>query len=142
MSNTLIPISVNAPQDQGLASFMKIANAAPVLTAEQEIALANDFQDNNNLEAAKELVISHMRYVIRVAKGFSGYGLPIADLIQEGNIGLMKAVKSYDPNRGVRLVSFASKSMTTSFETGRLLKLQQLKHNVNCFLICAKLAKV
>jgi len=108
MSNTLIPISVNASQDQGLASYMKIANAAPVLTVEQEIALANDFRDNNNLEAAKELVISHMRYVIRVAKGFSGYGLPIADLIQEGNIGLMKAVKSYDPNRGVRLVSFAS----------------------------------
>lgn len=108
MSNTLIPISINVPQDQGLAFFIKTANAAPVLTAEHETALATDFRNNNNLEAARELIVSHMRYVIRVAKGFSGYGLPIADLIQEGNIGLMKAVKSYDPNRGVRLVSFAS----------------------------------
>ena len=108
MSNTLVPISANISQDQGLSSFIKIANAAPVLTAEQEVSLAYDYRNNNDLGAAKELVVSHMRYVIRVAKGFSGYGLPIADLIQEGNIGLMKAVKSYDPERGVRLVSFAS----------------------------------
>lgn len=108
MSNKLVPISVNISHDQGLSSFMKIANAAPVLTVEQEVALATDFRDNNDLDAARELVVSHMRYVIRVAKGFSGYGLPIADLIQEGNIGLMKAVKSFDPDRGVRLVSFAS----------------------------------
>lgn len=108
MSNNLIPVTVNTLQEPTLTSFIKTANAAPVLTVEQEIALANDFRNNNNLDAAKELIVSHLRYVIRVAKGFSGYGLPIADLIQEGNIGLMKAVKNYDPDRGVRLVSFAS----------------------------------
>ncbi|MGH1539762.1 MAG: RNA polymerase sigma factor RpoH [Arenicella sp.] len=104
----LMPILVSAPQDQSLATYLKTANAAPILTADEEQSLASRFQKQNDLGAAKELIISHLRYVIRVAKNFTGYGLPIADLIQEGNIGLMKAVKSFDPERGVRLVSFAS----------------------------------
>lgn len=90
-----------------LASFLKVANSAPVLTAEHEANLARDFRDNESVEAARELVVSQLRHVIHVAKGFTGYGLPVADLIQEGNIGLMKAVKNFDPERGIRLVSYA-----------------------------------
>ena len=107
-SNNLSPIAVSLPQDQSLASFISIANAAPILTAEQEYALATRFHKENDIDAAKKLVVSHLRHVIRVAKGFSGYGLPVSDLVQEGNIGLMKAVKTFDPERGVRLVSFAN----------------------------------
>ncbi len=105
---SVAPTAINLNDSQSLASLMKTANAAPMLTPEREVMLANDLQNNQNIEAAHELVVSHMRYVVRVAKGFSGYGLPIADLVQEGNIGLMKAVKSFDPERGVRLVSFAT----------------------------------
>ena len=100
--------AVSVPQEPNLAMFIRTANAAPILTLEQEQALAIRFHNDNDLDAAKELVLSHLRYVVRVAKGFTGYGLPIADLVQEGNIGLMKAVKTFDPDRGVRLVSFAN----------------------------------
>jgi RNA polymerase sigma-32 factor len=79
----------------------------PLLSEEQEFALATRFKAENDLDAARELVLSHLRVVVSVARGYAGYGLPQADLIQEGNIGLMKAVKRYDPERGVRLVSFA-----------------------------------
>jgi len=78
-----------------------------MLSHEEELSLATRFQRNNDLEAARNLVLSHLRVVVSVARGYSGYGLPQADLIQEGNVGLMKAVKRYDPSRGVRLVSFA-----------------------------------
>jgi len=78
-----------------------------VLTAEQERKLANRYRKHGDLDAARQLVLSHLRYVVKVARGFSGYGLPQADLIQEGNIGLMKAVKHYDPKHKVRLLSFA-----------------------------------
>jgi RNA polymerase sigma-32 factor len=78
-----------------------------MLSHEEELDLATRFQRDNDLEAARGLVLSHLRVVVSVARGYSGYGLPQADLIQEGNIGLMKAVKRYDPSRGVRLVSFA-----------------------------------
>ncbi|MGH1427980.1 MAG: RNA polymerase sigma factor RpoH [Arenicella sp.] len=101
-------IAVSVPQDPSLAEFIRTANAAPILTVEQEQALAIRYHQNNDLDAAKELVLSHLRYVVRVAKGFTGYGLPVSDLVQEGNIGLMKAVKTFDPDRGVRLVSFAN----------------------------------
>lgn len=104
----LSPIAISLPQNPSMASFLRVANAAPILTIEQEQALAIRYNTQNDLEAAKELVVSHLRHVIRVAKGFTGYGLPVADLIQEGNIGLMKAVKTFDPDRGVRLVSFAN----------------------------------
>jgi RNA polymerase sigma-32 factor len=106
MLNTLPVISgVNA--DAGLNSYLQAVNAAPMLTAEEEQALARKYRAENDLDAARQLIYSHMRFVVRTAKGFSGYGLPLADIIQEGNIGLMKAVKNFDPDRGVRLVSFA-----------------------------------
>jgi RNA polymerase sigma-32 factor len=79
----------------------------PVLSVEDEQALAHRFRDDGDLEAARELVHSHLRFVVHVARGYNGYGLPLGDLIQEGNIGLMKAVKRFDPEIGVRLVSFA-----------------------------------
>jgi RNA polymerase sigma-32 factor len=90
-----------------LESYIQTANRIPLLTEEQEVDLARRFQRDGDLDAAGQLVMSHLRLVVAVARGYLGYGLPHADLIQEGNIGLMKAVKRYDPERGVRLVSFA-----------------------------------
>lgn len=90
-----------------LEAYIHWANQIPSLSAEQENSLAKSFLHENNLEAAKQLVLSHLRFVIRIAKGYSGYGLALGDLIQEGNIGLMKAVKRFNPELGVRLVSFA-----------------------------------
>lgn len=90
-----------------LDSYTNLVHKTPVLTAEEEYELATRLQQNGDLEAAQRLVLSHLRFVARIAKGYSGYGLPVADLIQEGNIGLMKAVKRFDPEKGVRLVSFA-----------------------------------
>ncbi len=90
-----------------LESYIQTVNRFPILSQEREFALATRFKSENDLDAARELVLSHLRVVVSVARGYAGYGLPQADLIQEGNIGLMKAVKRYDPERGVRLVSFA-----------------------------------
>jgi len=90
-----------------LESYVQTVNRFPILSLEEEFALAVRFKTENDLDAARELVLSHLRVVVSVARGYAGYGLPQADLIQEGNIGLMKAVKRYDPDRGVRLVSFA-----------------------------------
>jgi len=105
MVTTATPVSLH--QDSNLAGFLKVANNAPVLSAEHEARLAREFRDNQDVDAARELVVSQLRHVIHVAKGFTGYGLPVSDLIQEGNIGLMKAVKNFDPDRGIRLVSYA-----------------------------------
>ena len=90
-----------------LAAYRQAVNSVPMLSAAEEKALAERYQATQDLDAAWELVTSHLRFVVRVARGYSGYGLQEADLIQEGNIGLMKAVKRFDPNVGVRLVSFA-----------------------------------
>ncbi|MGP1573381.1 MAG: RNA polymerase sigma factor RpoH [Aggregatibacter segnis] len=90
-----------------LEAYIRAANEYPMLTAEEEKELAERLYYNEDIEAAKKLVLSHLRFVIHVARGYSGYGLPQADLIQEGNIGLMKAVKRFNPEVGVRLVSFA-----------------------------------
>jgi len=90
-----------------LDSYIQTVNALPVLDKETEQALARRLVENNDLEAARQLVISQLRFVVHIARGYTGYGLPLADLIQEGNIGLMKAVKRFDPDVGVRLVSFA-----------------------------------
>ncbi len=90
-----------------LEGYVQAVNRIPMLTQEEELELATRFRHDNDLDAARRLVMSHLRVVVSVARGYSGYGLPQADLIQEGNIGLMKAVKRYDPDRGVRLVSFA-----------------------------------
>jgi RNA polymerase sigma-32 factor len=102
-----MPIALEGPTTQGLGSYLQAVNAAPILSAEQERELATRYIEHEDLDAARELVLSHLRHVVRVARGYTGYGLPLADLIQEGNIGLMKAVKNFDPLRGVRLVSFA-----------------------------------
>ena len=106
MTQTM-PVMLDIQGNQGLANYLQQVNSAPVLTAEEERALAVRLSESEDLEAARTLVFSHLRYVISVARGFLGYGLPIQDLIQEGNIGLMKAVKRFDPERDVRLVSFA-----------------------------------
>ena len=90
-----------------LEAYVQAANQIPMLEADEERDLATRLQENGDLEAAQRLVMSHLRFVIHVARGYSGYGLPQADLIQEGNIGLMKAVKRFDPTMNVRLVSFA-----------------------------------
>ncbi|MFW0072434.1 MAG: RNA polymerase sigma factor RpoH [Coxiella-like endosymbiont] len=90
-----------------LGSYISWVNRIPMLSVEEEQELAIKFKKNNDLESARKLVLSHLRFVVRIARGYSGYGLPQADLIQEGNIGLMKAVKRFDPKVGVRLVSFA-----------------------------------
>jgi len=100
--NLPIPSAVGS-----LEAYVQTVSRFPILTQEQEFALATRFKTQNDLDAARELVLSHLRVVVSVARGYAGYGLPQADLIQEGNIGLMKAVKRYDPERGVRLVSFA-----------------------------------
>ncbi len=90
-----------------LESYIQTVNSFPLLSQEEEREYARRFRQENDLEAARELVVSHLRVVVAIARGYMGYGLPQADLIQEGNIGLMKAVKRFDPERGVRLVSFA-----------------------------------
>ena len=105
MSNAmLLPI----PSALGnIDAYVQAANRYPMLSGAEETRLAERFHNDGDLEAARQLVLSHLRLVISIARGYLGYGLPHADLIQEGNIGLMKAVKRFDPARGVRLVSFA-----------------------------------
>jgi RNA polymerase sigma-32 factor len=90
-----------------LDRYIQTVNAVPVLSAAEEQALARRFRNDDDLDAARELVISQLRFVVHIARGYLGYGLPLGDLIQEGNVGLMKAVKRFDPDVGVRLVSFA-----------------------------------
>ncbi len=109
MSNELQLQSGTLPVVGGanLDGFIQAAHQFPVLSKEEEYELAKDYRQNGNLEAAKALVLHNLRFVIKIARGYSGYGLPLADMVQEGNIGLMKAVKRFDPDMGVRLVSFA-----------------------------------
>lgn len=97
-----LPTPVN-----GLDAYIQQINQIPMLTHEEEQSLAQSFRERGDLEAAKKLVMSHLRFVVRVANNYTGYGLAVADLVQEGNIGLMKAVKRFDPAVGVRFVSFA-----------------------------------
>lgn len=107
MTMNTLPISANLNTEAGLNQFIQAVNALPMLSAKEEKALAVRYKEQGDLDAAKQLIMSQLRAVVRIARGFKGYGLPQADLIQEGNIGLMKAVKGFDPERGVRLVSFA-----------------------------------
>ena len=90
-----------------LDAYIQAVGSVPVLSKEDEQALAIRFREDNDLDAARELVLAHLRFVVHIAKGYTGYGLPLNDLIQEGNVGLMKAVKRFDPGYDVRLVSFA-----------------------------------
>lgn len=108
MSNALTFPSFAMPVAVGsLDHYVQAVNRFPLLTAEQELELGRRLHNDGDLNAARQLVMSHLRVVVAIARGYLGYGLPHADLIQEGNIGLMKAVKRFDPERGVRLVSFA-----------------------------------
>ena len=106
MSTALQRNLVLVPQGS-LEGYIQAVNSIPMLTAEKERELAEQLQNHGDLEAARQLVMSHLRFVVHIARNYSGYGLPQADLVQEGNIGLMKAVKRFDPTVGVRLVSFA-----------------------------------
>ena len=107
-ASALVPNNLPIPSALGsLEAYIGAVHQIPVLSVEDEQALAHRFRDGEDLDAARELVHSHLRFVVHVARGYNGYGLPLGDLIQEGNIGLMKAVKRFDPEVGVRLVSFA-----------------------------------
>jgi RNA polymerase sigma-32 factor len=99
--------ALTLPSAGSIESYIQSANRFRILSQEEEVRLARALRDEGDIEAARQLVLSHLRVVIAIARGYKGYGLPQADLIQEGNIGLMKAVKRFDPERGVRLVSFA-----------------------------------
>ena len=110
MSTELVNTSNSMPALVGssnLEAYIQAARSVPVLSAEEEYSLAKDLQETGNIESAQKLVLPHLRFVIKIANNYAGYGLPIADLIQEGSIGLMKAVKRFNPDVGVRLVSFA-----------------------------------
>ena len=100
-------MQLTVPQSGSIESYMQSAYSIPMLTAEEEKDLATRLYEENDLQAAQKLIMSHLRFVIHIAKGYSGYGLAQADLVQEGNVGLMKAVKRFNPEVGVRLVSFA-----------------------------------
>lgn len=107
MGDTMQSMALAVPQSGSIEAYVQSAYSIPMLTAEREHELATRLNEENDLQAAQELIMSHLRFVIHVAKGYAGYGLAQADLIQEGNVGLMKAVKRFNPSVGVRLVSFA-----------------------------------
>ncbi|MEV8520624.1 RNA polymerase sigma factor RpoH [Dyella marensis] len=108
MSQALVTANLPVPSVVGsLDAYISAVHRIPVLSQEEEQALSRRYQEEEDLASARKLVMSHLRFVVHVARGYSGYGLQIGDLIQEGNIGLMKAVKRFDPDQGVRLVSFA-----------------------------------
>ncbi len=110
MTNALLAknYALTGPATTGsLDQYLQTIGQIPILTRKEEQGIARRLRDDNDLEAARTLVVSHLRFVVHIAKGYTGYGLPIGDLIQEGNVGLMKAVKRFDPEVGVRLVSFA-----------------------------------
>ena len=107
MSTDLRALTLTVPQTGSIETYVQAVSGINMLTAEDERALAERLQQDDDLQAARKLIMSHLRFVVHIAKSYSGYGLPQADLIQEGNIGLMKAVKRFDPTVGVRLVSFA-----------------------------------
>ena len=106
MGTDLQKIELTTP-GKDIESYLACVHSIPILTPDQEKELAHKLYDNDDLDAARQLVISHLRFVVHIARSYQGYGLPIGDIIQEGNVGLMKAVDRFDPNRGVKLVSFA-----------------------------------
>jgi RNA polymerase sigma-32 factor len=124
-------------------SYIQAINKLPLLTAEQEQSLARRLRDDGDVEAAGQLVLSHLRLVVALARGYLGYGLPHADLIQEGNVGLMKAVKRFDPERGVRLVSFAMHWIKAEIheyilKNWRLVRLRPPRRSASCSSTCAR----
>lgn len=108
MSTALLAKTINLPAPiSSLDAYIQSVNSIPMLSVEKEQELARELHQHNDLDAARQLVMSHLRFVVHVARSYTGYGLPLGDLIQEGNVGLMKAVKRFDPEQNVRLVSFA-----------------------------------
>jgi len=121
-----------------LDAFLRAAEKAPMLSAEEERSLAIDLRDHDDLAAAQKLVLSHLRLVVSIARGYLGYGLPYADLIQEGNIGLMKAIRRYDPDRGARLMTFAQHWIRSEIQeyiirNWRIVKLATTKNQRKLF---------
>ena len=121
-----------------LESFIRAADQAPMLSPEEERDLAHRLRDKNDLDAAQRLVLSHLRLVVSIARGYLGYGLPYADLIQEGNIGLMKAVRHFDPTRGARLMTFAQHWIRSEIQeyvirNWRIVKLATTKNQRKLF---------
>ena len=110
MTTAVVPVNhetILAGPVGSLDAYISAVGSIPVLSKEEEYLLADRFREEDDLDAARDLVMAHLRFVVHIAKGYTGYGLPLGDLIQEGNVGLMKAVKRFDPDYGVRLVSFA-----------------------------------
>ena len=106
MGTQLQPINLGSP-GKDIESYLASVHSIPILTKEQEQELAIKLYENDDLDAARQLVIHHLRFVVHIARSYQGYGLPLADIIQEGNVGLMKAVNKFDPHKGVKVVSFA-----------------------------------
>ena len=106
MGTQLQPSQINSP-GKDIESYLSSVHAIPILTKEEEQELAIRLYEEDDLDAARQLVIHHLRFVVHIARSYQGYGLPLGDIVQEGNVGLMKAVDKYDPHRGVKLVSFA-----------------------------------
>src|SRR3546814_3320725 len=137
LNQALVPNNLPVPSALGsLDAYIGAVHQIPVLSVEDEQALAHRFRNEEDLGAARELVHSHLRFVVHVARGYNGYGLPLGDLIQEGNIGLMKAVKRFDPEVGVRLVSFAvhwiRAEMRSEEHTSELQSLMRISYAVFC----------
>ena len=107
MTTDIRALTLTVPQTGSIETYIQAVSGIKMLSAEDERGLSKRLLENDDLQAARKLIMSHLRFVVHIAKSYSGYGLPQADLIQEGNIGLMKAVKRFDPTFGVRLVSFA-----------------------------------
>ena len=128
MGTDLQTITLSTP-GKDIESYLSCVHAIPILTAEQEQELAQKLYENNDLEAARQLVLSHLRFVVHIARSYQGYGLPLADIIQEGNVGLMKAVDRFDPNRGVKVVSFAVHWIKAEIHE---YILQELENGKNC----------
>lgn len=129
-----MPVTVSG----GLENYIQTANAYPILSREEEYSLAKRLRDEGDVTAAHQLVLSHLRSVIAVARGYLGYGLPHADLIQEGTIGLMKAVRRFDPERGIRLMTFATHWIKAEIHefvirNWRLVKIATTKHQRKLF---------
>ena len=131
MSHALIANNLPIPSAIGsLDAYISAVNRIPVLTLEEEQALAHRFLAEEDLASARQLVLAHLRFVVHVARGYAGYGLQMGDLVQEGNIGLMKAVKRFDPDMGVRLVS-------SSCATGASSRSRRRRRSASCSSTCA-----
>jgi len=141
MTTQLQAIPVLTP-GSNINAYMAAVNSFELLTAEREQQLGHRLAETGDLDAARELVLSHLRFVVHVARSYNGYGLGLGDLIQEGNVGLMKAVKRFDPNKGVRLVSFAVHWIKAEIHefilrNWRIVKIATTKAQRKLFLTCA-----